>query len=71
MGLFLLVLFTPILSTWEENVHELAVGGAGAHLLDLPDLRLEAAVHPGEHVMPGHKDDHHQMRSKTDEYFSL
>ena len=37
--------------TWEEYVHELAVGGPGAHLLDLPDLRLQAPVDPGQHVV--------------------
>ena len=40
-GIFLILL------TRKEHIHELAVGGTGAHLLNLADLGLEAAVDPG------------------------
>lgn len=39
--------------TGKEHVHELAVGGARPHLLNLAHLRLEAAVDPGQHLVPG------------------
>ena len=41
-----------VLLTGKEHVHELAVGGARAHLLNLPHLGLEAAIDPGQHLMP-------------------
>ena len=41
------------LLTWEEHVHELAVGGSGAHLLYLGHLSVQAFVDPGQHLMPG------------------
>ena len=37
--------------TWEEHVHELAVGGPGAHLLNLGVPRVEAVVDPGQHIV--------------------
>ena len=40
-GIFLILL------TRKEHIHELAVGGTGAHLLNLADLGLEAAIDPG------------------------
>ena len=39
--------------TWEQHVHELAVGGPGAHLLDLGEPGVEAVVDPGQHVVAG------------------
>ena len=38
--------------TWEQHVHELAVGRTAAHLLDLPQLGVEAVVNPGQHLVP-------------------
>ena len=35
----------------EEHVHELAVDGAGAQLLDLGVLSAQAVVDPGQHVV--------------------
>lgn len=35
----------------EQHVHELAVGGARAQLLDLREAGLQAVVHPRQHVM--------------------
>ena len=40
------------LLTGEEHVHELAVGGARPELLNLAHLRLEAAIDPGQHLVP-------------------
>ena len=37
--------------TGEEHVHELAVRGAAAHLLDLGEARVERLVDPGQHVV--------------------
>ena len=35
----------------KEHVHELTVGGTAAHLLDLGQLRVQAVVHPGQHLV--------------------
>ena len=40
-------------AAWEEHVHELAVDGPGAELLDLDVPRVEGVVDPGQHVVPG------------------
>jgi hypothetical protein len=37
--------------TWEEHVHELAVGGAGGQLLDLGESHLERVVDPLEVII--------------------
>ena len=39
--------------TWKKHVHELAIGGTGAHVLDLCVGQAEAMVDPGEHVVAG------------------
>lgn len=36
----------------EEHVHELAIGGSSAQLFDLREVRLQAIVHPRQHIMP-------------------
>ena len=41
-----------LLLTREQHVHELTVGGPAAHLLDLPQLGVEAVVDPGQHLVP-------------------
>ena len=38
--------------TREQHVHELTVSGSAAHLLDLPQLGVEAVVNPGQHLVP-------------------
>ena len=37
--------------TWEEEVHELAVGGPGAEVLDLGQAAGEAGVEPGQQLV--------------------
>ena len=37
--------------TWEEEVHELAVGGPGAEMLDLGQAAGEAGVEPGQQLV--------------------
>ena len=39
----------------EQHVHELAVDGARAQLLDLGVLGAQTVVHPGQHVVSGGK----------------
>ena len=41
------------LLTREEHIHELAVGGPGAHLLYLGHLRVQAVIQPGQHLVSG------------------
>ena len=38
--------------TWEQHVHELAVGGPATHLLYLAQLGVETVVDPGQHLVP-------------------
>ena len=48
------VISPPHLDTaWKEHVHELAVDGPGAELLNLDVSGGEAVVDPGQHVVPG------------------
>ena len=37
--------------TWEQHVHNLALGSSCTQLLDLPELSLETVVDPGEDLM--------------------
>ena len=46
------------LLTRKQHVHELAVGGARAELLDLGHLGLEAAIDPGQHLVPEYQRKH-------------
>ena len=48
--------------TGEEHVHELAVRGAAAHLLDLGEAGVERLVDPGQHVVPGQVVRRHRRR---------
>ena len=38
---------------WEEHIHELTVSSTTTQLLYLGKLRLQAVVHPGEHLGTG------------------